>query len=93
MAAKHYLPIISDEIYADMVFSEHTFHSIAAVASNVPVLVCGGTAKKYLIPGWRIGWILIHDPIGAFDDEVCAKSHVCLCARVCTSQTWVQLQL
>ncbi len=43
---------------------------MASVAKNVPVLVCGGMAKKYLIPGWRLGWILIHDPIGAFDREV-----------------------
>ena len=43
---------------------------MAAVATDVPVLVCGGTAKRYLIPGWRIGWILVHDPIGALEGEV-----------------------
>jgi len=25
----------------------------------------GGLAKLYLVPGWRLGWILLHDPVGA----------------------------
>jgi tyrosine aminotransferase len=69
-AQRHYLPIISDEIYAEMIFPGHTFHSIASVGVAVPSLICGGIGKQYLIPGWRLGWILIHDPIGAFKDEV-----------------------
>lgn len=26
-----------------------------------PVLTVGGLAKEFLVPGWRLGWILIHD--------------------------------
>lgn len=37
------------------------FIPIAALSSRVPILSTGGTTKKYLIPGWRMGWILIHD--------------------------------
>ena len=70
VAARHYLPIISDEIYAEMVFPGSSFHSIASVSTKVPALVCGGLSKQYMIPGWRIGWILIHDPVDAFKDEV-----------------------
>ncbi|XP_011672090.2 tyrosine aminotransferase [Strongylocentrotus purpuratus] len=70
IASKHHLPIVSDEVYADMVFSGSTFYSVASLASNVPVLTCGGLAKRYLAPGWRLGWILIHDPVGAFEEEV-----------------------
>lgn len=47
VASKHHLPIVSDEVYADMVFSGSTFHSVASLASNVPVLTCGGIAKRY----------------------------------------------
>jgi len=25
-----------------------------------------GLSKQYLVPGWRVGWIVVHDPIGAF---------------------------
>ncbi|XP_071493551.1 tyrosine aminotransferase-like [Diadema antillarum] len=70
IANKHCLPIVSDEVYADMVFSGNTFYSMASLATKTPVLTCGGIAKRFLCPGWRLGWVLIHDPIGAFDEEV-----------------------
>lgn len=56
-----------------MIFSGSSFHSIASVSTKVPALVCGGLSKQYMIPGWRIGWILIHDPLDVFKDEVCDK--------------------
>lgn len=65
---RRHIPLISDEIYADMVFSGQTFTPAASLASNVPVLTLGGLAKQWLVPGWRIGWILIHDSVGAFAD-------------------------
>ncbi|RKP27179.1 tyrosine aminotransferase [Syncephalis pseudoplumigaleata] len=58
---RHQLPIIADEIYCDLVFSGHTFHPMATLTTSVPILAVGGLAKKYLVPGWRLGWILIHD--------------------------------
>jgi len=61
VAEKYKLPIISDEIYADMVFSGNKFYSVASLSKNVPVLQCGGIAKKFLVPGWRCGWVVVHD--------------------------------
>ena len=52
--------------------------SLAILSKNVPILACGSISKKYMIPGWRLGWILIHDRNGAFKDEV---NHV-LCSSV-----------
>eukprot|EP00301_Raphidiophrys_heterophryoidea_P021603 c5982_g1_i3.p1 GENE.c5982_g1_i3~~c5982_g1_i3.p1 ORF type:complete len:314 (-),score=92.78 c5982_g1_i3:212-1153(-) len=66
LAAKNKVPIIADEIYAHMTFSGTSFHSLVEVGKEVPVLVTSGLAKRYMVPGWRLGWILIHDPIGAF---------------------------
>ncbi|KAJ2498313.1 hypothetical protein GGH96_004404 [Coemansia sp. RSA 1972] len=63
---KHKIPLISDEIYADMVFSGQVFTPTATLTSTVPILTLGGLAKQWLIPGWRIGWILINDRHGAF---------------------------
>ena len=68
VARKHRLPFISDETYAEMVFSGKTFHSLASVNHDVPILVCSSMSKRYLVPG--MGWVLIHDPIGAFNEEV-----------------------
>lgn len=67
VAEKHHLPIVADEIYAHMTFKGNEFHSVASLSKNVPVLSCGGLAKRFLVPGWRVGWILIHNRNGAFD--------------------------
>lgn len=45
------LPVIADEIYADFVFPGETFHSMASVNQNIPILSCGGLTKRWLIPG------------------------------------------
>lgn len=52
------------------VFRGQEYVSPATLSKNVPMLVCGGIGKKFMIPGWRLGWILIHDRNGAFKDEV-----------------------
>lgn len=42
----------------------------------MPILSCGGLAKRWLVPGWRMGWILIHDRRDIFGNEVrTAKCH------------------
>lgn len=55
------VPIIADEIYEHFVFSGQTYYSMASLSENVPVLACGGLTKRYLVPGWRMGWIVIND--------------------------------
>lgn len=67
IAEKHHIPVISDEVYARMTFGRE-FVSFASVTTKVPVLTCGGLAKQYLVPGWRVGWILIFDRDGIFKD-------------------------
>mmetsp|Transcript_21780 Transcript_21780/g.29972 ORF Transcript_21780/g.29972 Transcript_21780/m.29972 type:complete len:411 (-) Transcript_21780:29-1261(-) len=63
VAERNALPIVSDEIYADMVFDHKTapFVSLASLSSEIPILAVGGLAKRFLVPGWRLGWITIHD--------------------------------
>lgn len=65
LAQRYCIPIISDEIYAHMTWSGE-FVPMADLASDVPILTVGGIGKRFICPGWRIGWIAIHDPIGAF---------------------------
>ncbi|XP_029049535.1 tyrosine aminotransferase isoform X2 [Osmia bicornis bicornis] len=61
VAARYYVPIIADEIYEHMVFPGRTFHSLASLSNEVPILSCSGLTKRFLVPGWRMGWIIIHD--------------------------------
>jgi tyrosine aminotransferase len=61
IAEKHSLPIIADEIYEAMVFPGIEFNSFSALSKNVPILSCSGLSKRFLVPGIRLGWIIVHD--------------------------------
>eukprot|EP00457_Paulinella_chromatophora_P009071 gb/GEZN01009125.1/.p1 GENE.gb/GEZN01009125.1/~~gb/GEZN01009125.1/.p1 ORF type:complete len:435 (-),score=67.53 gb/GEZN01009125.1/:51-1334(-) len=70
LAEKHRLPIISDEIYDHMVYPGQMFHPLAELSNEVPILTIGGLAKNYCVPGWRVGWLCIHDRKGRFGNEI-----------------------
>jgi len=53
------VPIISDEIYDDMVFDDKQY-ATSTIAKDVPVITFNGFSKVYLMPGWRIGYVLFH---------------------------------
>jgi len=89
IAERHCLPIIADEIYDHFVFPGETYHPFASLTTTVPVLSCGGLTKRYLIPGWRLGWITIHDRNGILGAEV-RKGLQCLSQRIIGSNTVVQ---
>jgi tyrosine aminotransferase len=61
----HQLPIIADEVYGDLTFDGYTFHPLAQVAARlgkfVPVITASGIGKQFLLPGWRVGWIVFQD--------------------------------
>ena len=59
IAGEHNIPIISDEIYDDMVFDEKQT-ATATIAKDVPVITFNGFSKVYLMPGWRMGYVLFH---------------------------------
>ena len=61
VAERNKLPIISDEIYGNMCFTGSTFYPLASLTTQVPILAVGGIAKEFLVPGYRVGLILLHD--------------------------------
>ena len=64
-AKRHRLPIVADEVYGDLTFADCPFHPMASVAASlgneVPIITASGLAKQYLVPGWRVGWIVFQD--------------------------------
>ena len=62
LAKKYRVLVIADEIYEDLVFEGHTFHPMATLSPDYPIITCSGLAKRFMIPGWRLGWVAIHDP-------------------------------
>ncbi|KDO28113.1 tyrosine aminotransferase [Saprolegnia parasitica CBS 223.65] len=61
VAEAHHVPIIADEIYGDMTFGDSVFYPMASLTTTVPVISCAGLAKLFAVPGWRVGWIAVHD--------------------------------
>ncbi len=61
LAESRNLPIIADEIYEHMVFGGNTYTPFAEGSENVPIIHVGGLAKQFMIPGWRLGWLVLHD--------------------------------
>ena len=87
VAYRRKLPIIADEVYADIVYDGACYTPLAKVIGKrfgreVAVLSCGGIAKKYCLPGWRLGWIVMYDShdealrIGAVDETLKKASQV-----------------
>lgn len=77
-AAELGLPVIADEVYAGMSFSR-PFVSCAEASPRVPILSVCALSKRWLAPGWRIGWITVHDADGAFADAGVPETLLKLC--------------
>jgi alanine-synthesizing transaminase len=89
IAGEYHIPIISDEIYDDMVFDKKQ-HSTARLADDVPVITFNGFSKVYLVPGWRMGYIMFHHngDLDEIQDAFMriARSRLCassVCQRAC----------
>ena len=89
VAGENNVPIISDEIYDDMVFDERQ-HATASLTNDVPVITFNGFSKVYLVPGWRMGYTLFHHngELDEIQDSFMriARSRLCansVCQRAC----------
>ena len=73
--------IIADEIYDELDFTGSQT-SVASRSQTVPVFTLNGVSKVYYAPGWRIGYMALHDPtsrLGAVRDgiERLLRSRLC----------------
>ncbi|XP_031250360.1 nicotianamine aminotransferase 1-like [Pistacia vera] len=56
--------VIADEVYSHIVFGNKPFIPMGEFGSIVPVLTIGSISKRWIVPGWRLGWIVTNDPCG-----------------------------
>lgn len=89
IAGEYQVPVISDEIYDDLTFDGKQY-ATASLAKDVPVITFNGFSKVYLMPGWRIGYVLFHHSgeLGEIQDAFMriARSRLCassVCQRAC----------
>jgi alanine-synthesizing transaminase len=67
IARKHNLVVMADEIYDKLVFDSE-FTNMASIAGDVPTISFNGLSKSYLVPGWRMGWMIFHNPDGVMTE-------------------------
>ncbi len=58
IADTHNIPLLADEVYADLAFSGPV-PAIAAGFDDAPVITFSSLSKAYLAPGWRAGWMAV----------------------------------
>lgn len=58
------IPLLADEIYETISVDRSllTFAELSS-SSKVTIFKCSGLAKRYSLPGWRVGWIIIYAEI------------------------------
>lgn len=68
--------IITDEIYAELVYDGFEHHSLAAVAPELRerLIVVDGVSKAYAMTGWRIGWSIAPKAVAKALDVVQGQS-------------------
>jgi len=82
-AEKYNLVVFADEIYDKLLFDGQKHISIASLSETVPVITFGGLSKNYIMPGWRVGWAIFHDPLQMILDYREAINKL-LRARLCS---------
>ncbi|MBI5227996.1 aminotransferase class I/II-fold pyridoxal phosphate-dependent enzyme [Candidatus Micrarchaeota archaeon] len=69
IAGEHKLPIISDDVYDQMVF-DGDITPMRTLCKDVPV-VCGNSlSKNYIYPGARVGYLAFHGEWGTMPDVI-----------------------
>ncbi len=60
VCVQHKLPVMSDEIYENLIYGDAEFRSFASFGPEVQALtiIVSGVSKAYAMTGWRIGWTL-----------------------------------
>lgn len=65
-AQKLRILVIADEVYGHLAFRDTPFVPMGRYGSIAPVLTLGSLSKRWIVPGWRLGWFVTTDPSGMF---------------------------
>ncbi|KAF8043339.1 hypothetical protein BT93_A1624 [Corymbia citriodora subsp. variegata] len=71
--------VIADEVYGHLSFGDDPFVPMGSFGSVVPVITLGSISKRWAVPGWRLGWIVMNDPLKMLQESAiveCIKSRL-----------------
>jgi aspartate/methionine/tyrosine aminotransferase len=91
IAGEYNIPVMSDEIYDQLILDDIPYHSVAKISKDIPVITLNGLSKAYLIPGWRLGYVYFFDPLNTgnleeLKEAVMKQARIRLC--VSTPLQW-----
>lgn len=66
--------MIADEVYGHLCFGDDPFVPMGIFGSVVPVITLGSISKRWAVPGWRLGWIAINDPLKMLQESAVLTS-------------------
>lgn len=79
--------VISDEVYEHLTFGNNPFVPMGVFGNTVPVITLGSISKRWVVPGWRIGWLVTNDTQGILQKSGLVdiiKSFLTLCTDPAT---------
>lgn len=73
-AKKLGIMVIADEVYDHLTFGNTSFVPMGVFGKTVPVITLGSISKRWLVPGWRLGWLVTNDPNGFLRESKIVES-------------------
>ncbi|XP_056699403.1 nicotianamine aminotransferase 1 isoform X2 [Spinacia oleracea] len=66
--------VIADEVYEHLTFGNNPFVPMGVFGHTVPVLTLGSISKRWIVPGWRVGWLVTNDTQGILQESGLVES-------------------